>query len=266
LGNGVSVTNCDEIRDDIDLYALGTLDASEADRVRVHVALCDACRAELLAAEETAARLAFTVPRVAAPPAVRDAVFAAIHAGPRDEAHTTHRRSWPLLRPRALPAGRFGTLAAALLLIPIAGLLIWAVLLQRQVNSLRHDAAAMQRRADGLTLLAMPSSLRADFVPARDAGGAMGAVMWNPEKGLCAVLLDRLPRAEPGTAYRLWYRVDDRLTVDAGEIHPDEYGRAEIMIDTSRWRGSVYDMAVRVEHTPADPTAPALLTAQLRRP
>ena len=259
--------DCRDIREDIDLYALGTLSPVEAERVRTHAATCDACRAELLAAEAVAAQLALAAPRVAAPAGLRRAVFDAIHT---EQAPVPPKRRPVALR-RALTlrrrlTARYGAIAAAVALFPLVGLLTWAVLLQRQVNELREDTAQMQRRNDGLLLLAMPSSVKADFQPAGDGIGAVGAATWHPERGLCFVFFDQLPRPEPGTTYRLWYVVDGRIVINAGAVLPDEHGRAEAIIDASRWRGRDYELILRLERAPRDPEAEPVLTALLRRP
>jgi hypothetical protein len=162
---------------------------------------------------------------------------------------------------------RYGAIAAALVVIPLGGLLTWAAMLQSQVNNLRQDTAQIQRRNDGLVLMSVPSSVKADFLPVGDAGGATGAATWNPGRNVCFVLFDRLPQPEPGAVYRLWYIVDGgRRVIDAGTLTPDEHGKVNLIMDVSAWRGLDYEMVLRLEHRPQDPTAPALLTARLRRP
>lgn len=254
--------DCQDIRDDIDLCALGTLEPAEEDRVRAHVASCAVCHAALGEAEDVVTALARTAPRRRAPASLRAAVLAAIRAEQPVPAAPVALRTrrigrWPM---------RYGMVAAALVIVPLGGLLIWAAMLQYQVNNLRHDTDQMQRRNDGLLLLAMPSSIKADFQPVGDARGATGAVTWNPSRNVCFVLFDRLPPPEPGAAYRLWYIVDGgRRVIDAGTITPGEDGKVDLILDASNWRGQEYEMVLRLEHRPQDPTAPALLTARLRR-
>ncbi len=249
---------CDEVAEDLDLLALGTLDPAEAERVRAHAAVCARCSADLQAAEEALARLALAAPPVRAPRTLRAAVMAAVRHGPPAERAP---RPLPIWR---RPAWRWVALAAALLLALI-GTLTWVARLQGQVNELRQEAAAMRRRADGLLLFAVPSSIRADFRPIADQAAA-GAVSWNPDRGVCYVVFERLPRPEPGTAYRLWYVADGVRRVDAGTVTPDETGWADLEIDASRWRGQSYELVLRLERTPHDPEAPAVLVASMQRP
>jgi hypothetical protein len=250
--------DCTEVADDLDLLALGTLSPAEAERVRAHIAACARCRAELQAAEEVVARLALAVPPVRAPDTLRTAVMAAAHHAPPVE------RSRPRLSPWRRPLMRWSAAAAAVALA-LGGTLTWVARLQGQVNELRQEAAAMRRQADGLLLFVVPSSIRADFQPVAGQTAA-GAVTWNPVRGVCYVVFERLPRPEPGSAYRLWYVADGVRRVDAGEVVPDDAGRADLVIDASRWRGQSYELVLRLERTPHDPEAPAVLTAAMQRP
>lgn len=248
---------CAEVAEDLDLLALGTLDAEEAERVRAHTAVCARCRATLRAAEEAVARLALAAPPIRAPETLRATVMAAARSTSPVE---RPRPSLPVWRQ---PVTRWGAVAAAVVLA-LGGTLAWTAQLQGQVNELRQEAAAMRRRADGLLLFAVPSSIRADFHPVTGQVGA-GAVTWNPDRGVCYVVFERLPRPEPGTAYRLWYIADGVRRVDAGEVAPDETGRADLVIDASRWRGQSYELVLRLERTPHDPEAPAVLSASMQR-
>lgn len=251
-------TGCAEVAEDLDLLALGTLDAAEAERVRAHLAVCPRCRAALRAAEEDVARLALTAPVVRAPETLRSAVMAAAR---RTATVGRPRPALPLWR---RPMARWGAVAAATV-VALAGTLTWVARLQGQVNELRQEAAALRRRADGVLLFAVPSSIRADFRPVADQAAA-GAVTWNPDRGVCYAVFERLPRPEPGSAYRLWYIADGVRRVDAGEVVPDETGRADLVIDASRWRGQSYELVLRLERTPHDPEAPAVLVAAMQRP
>jgi anti-sigma factor (TIGR02949 family) len=265
MAGPVGAMDCHQVQDDLDLLALGTLDPSEAERLRVHVAACARCRAGLDAAEELVARLALAVPPVQAPETLRAAVLGAVH---RDRS-VESARPGPLRKsvPRLSGPGRLAVPwgVAAAVVIALGSAIAWIARLQEQVQELQQETATMRRRTDGLLLFAVPSSIRADFQPATELR-ATGAVTWNPDRGVCYVVFERLPRPEPGTAYRLWYVADGVRRVDAGEVVPDEAGRADLVIDASRWRGQSYELVLRRERAPHDPEAPAILIASLRRP
>ena len=258
---------CDELREAIDLCAIGALEPAEAERVRQHAATCPVCRIALRAADEAAAAFGATAPRHHAPDSLRSRVLAAARAG----------SSVAPLRPLPTRPARFARIrwlsiryaaaAAAVGVLALAATLVWTTRLQGQVNELREETAQIQRRNDGLVLFAVPSSVKASFQPLSDLKGVTGAATWSPERGVCYVMFSGLPRPEAGTAYRLWYVVDNgRRVIDAGEIVPDEQGRAERVIDASQWRGRDYELVLRLERQPNDATATALLSANLRRP
>jgi hypothetical protein len=260
--------NCQDIREDLDLCALGTLEPLEGLRLRSHAAMCVECGAALREAENAAAALARSVPVIPAPASLRERVMAGVREGSEGGSGSrgpAARVPWA----RRL-RGRYGAVAAAAavaIVVPVGGLIAWASMLQYQVNTLRQDTEQMQRRDDGLLLFSVPSSVKADFQPSADARGATGAVTWNPNRNVCFVLFDKLPKPEPGTTYRLWYVVDGgRRVVDAGTLTPDEHGRFDLIMDVSNWRAQEYDMVLRLESQPRDPAAPVVLTAKLRRP
>jgi hypothetical protein len=260
-----NLIDCADIRDDIDLCAIGTLSSEDDDRVRAHAAECPECEALLASASNLAATLALTAPLRRAPASMRTATLAAIR-GPVSSAPAPSTEKQAGRLRRLVSGGWTSGLAAALLLAPVAGLLVWAAILQHQVNDLKQSAAVIQRRNDGLVLFAVPSSIKADFQPGAAATDAVGAVTWNPERHACYVLFDRLPKPDPGTDYRLWYVVDGgQRVVDAGELPVDDTGRADATIDTRLWRGQRYDMFLRLEQRPHDGDAPTVMWANLSR-
>ncbi len=259
--------NCDDIRDDIDLCVVGTLPAAEDERVRMHAATCPDCGPLLLSGEAVAARLGQSVPLVPAPASLRASLMTAVHAESRQDSSAPAPSAPPPARSRGRGrVARYGAAAAVLVLLPMAGLALWVAQLQRDVNTLRAGSEVIQRRSDGLLMLAMPSSLKSDFQSLGDIKGAVGAASWNQERQVCAVVLDNLPPPESGASYRLWYIIDGQRVIDAGAVTLDDGGKAQMMIDASRWRGQEYEMLVTLERQPHDRSAPAVLTARLRRP
>src|SRR5262245_13702932 len=99
----------------VDLEALGALEPHESAQVRAHVAACPSCAAALHAAEETAARLALSVPLRVAPPALRARVMRAVDPPGSLAAVPV---PLPVRRPHAFRrvTNRWGALAAALVI------------------------------------------------------------------------------------------------------------------------------------------------------
>lgn len=252
------------VEDLIDLEALGALDAEESSFVRAHVADCARCRALLDDAESTTARLALSVPVHRAPAALRDRVMAEVTESPA---------TLPLSQPgqqRAALGGallhfnrRWGAMAAMILVVPLTGLLAWAVFLQNEVNDLKRENQQIQETQTDLVLMALPSSLRRGFTATENAGAARGMVTWNPDAGKCVVSVYNLPPAEPGTTYQVFYE-GQMGPKPAGEIKPDEEGVASLKFDTSRWQGAEYRVWVSAVG-PAPEQSIVLLQATVRR-
>lgn len=262
----------------MELLALGTLPPNDAMRLRVHAATCDDCRARLLSAEAALGALALTSPFVSAPLELKDAVLAAVEADeptppvPLPGIDSVIRPSVRPLRSRLFfrrrLSTRFRLIATAVVAVPVTGLLVWVAVLQSQVNDLRAENTENQRRSEALVMIAMPSSIKSDLLPTSNNRGELGVATWSPERGRCIVLFDRLAKLEPGSAYRLWYtvEVEGQLRVfDAGEVKPDELGRADVEIDASRWRGRSYDLFLKIEQSPNDFDAESILSGTLYR-
>ena len=251
----------------LDLEAIGALDPEESASVRAHVTECAHCRTSLDEAQATAARLAVLAPMRRAPGAMRERVMAEVR---RSEARTPSEStavpvSWRVPTPIMRFNRRWGTLAAMLFIVPLAGLLTWNFLLQNEVNALKQDTRQMQETQRDVVLLALPSTVRARFSPTDHAGTAQGTVSWNPDERVCKVSVRGLPRQEPGVSYRVFYQ-GPRGVMDAGELGPDEEGAAEHTFDVSKWRGDEYHVWISaVRHGAGTEHGPVLLQASLRR-
>ena len=252
--------NAEHVEELVDLEALGALTSAESERVRAHVAGCPRCRASLAQAEEVAARLALSVPLYRAPARLRERVMAEVDA-PVTPATAPVRRMQPRLAPAILRFNRrWGAAAAALVVVPLAGLLAWALMLQNQVNDLKEQNQQIQELQRDLVLLA--PGVRARFVPTKDAGDAAGSIVWNPDEGKCSVTVAGLVRSDPTTSYHVFYQ-GWKGVEDAGVLEPDEAGRASLVFDASKWRGDVYHVWVSAVRAGGDSLP--LLQASLRR-
>jgi len=250
------------VDDLLDLEALGALSPEESAFVRAHAADCAPCRASLEAAEGVAARLALAAPLYRAPAGLRERVLAELDAPPAEPARRTNVVTMAPRQPSAIMRfnRRWGAVAASVLIVPLAGLLAWALILQNQVNDLKPQSQQLQQTQGNLVVLA--SGIRARFTPTQDAGSATGSVVWSPEEGKCSVSVAGLPRQEP-VSYHVFYQ-GWRGIEDAGELKPDEAGRASLVFDASRWKGDTYDVWVAAVK-PGSDQATALLQASLRR-
>jgi hypothetical protein len=247
----------------VDLAALDALTPDERSRVQAHAMLCPVCRMSLAEAREVAAKIGFSVPLHAAPPLLRGRVLAAAGIVPAAELPAQPRRPSRLPLPLITRmTTRWGALAAALVVAPLAGLLTWAVILQSQVNDLRQENRQIQEAQRGVVLLADPASLRDRMQPTDAAPSARGRVLWNPDDGTCAVVARGLPKPDAGVTYHVFYQ-GMKGVVNAGELRVDDEGSGELVFDASKWRGDEY--RVWVSPVRGDQVGSPLLKATLRR-
>src|SRR5215204_3434315 len=186
--------NAEHVDDLLDLEALGALDGVESSLVRAHVATCPRCQVRLDDAEETAARLALSVPLVRAPAGIKMRLMESVHAAdvPVEAPRPVRRVPTAIMRFNR----RWGAVAAAVFLIPLAGLLSWNYVLQHQVNELKQENKQIQVAQRDQVVFALPSSLRAQLIPTEKAGDARGTVNWNPDEGKCMVRVRGLAKLD----------------------------------------------------------------------
>jgi anti-sigma-K factor RskA len=214
------------------LFALDALDGDERRAFGAHAATCDECRREVASLRAVGTALAYAVPQVDPPPALRTRVLAAALGsasvdGARPESATHHApgRSW-------LP------LAAALLLA--VGLGAYAYSLRTQLASLesalntaREDALSSLEQAQTARQAAAAAQQRLDVLMAADSARvqlsaaapapASGRADWSRTRGLL-VSIDNLPPAPAGRTYQVWY-LTRGMPVSAGLLRPDASGR-----------------------------------------
>lgn len=250
----------EHIDDLVELAALDALEPEEARRVEEHAAGCAQCLRSLASARATADHLAIAAPRRTPPALLRQRVLGAIDTpvGAPAPVRTPRHRDQPWSRTR------WGALAAALVAIPVLGLLSWSLLLQRQVNDLRQQSRQLQESHRDLVLLAAPpTSIRVRMTVADGAGSARGSVTWAPDQGRCAVLASDLPVNDRERVYHVFYQ-DPGGIHDAGPLTPDENGAAEIVFNVARWKGSEYQVWVAPARSGGEPGG-TILSAMLRR-
>lgn len=259
--------DCDEVRDSLDAYALGALDAGEREQVERHLETCPDCRAEAGRASAVASALALSAPVHAAPPELRARVMRQIEEQERDEPESSLRRlvihtpgpRTPRMRQLFSPPSSLGRrartwlqpIAASIAILLLAGAGAWIVQMQRQINRLQARSQAMQRglaefegQRAALMLLASEGTVRYDMQPANPASGLAGAVIWNPDRHVCSIFVSGLPPAPDGESYHVWL-VGDHRSWDSGTLSASPEGVAEKTIDlSSMWADSGYQIVV----------------------
>jgi hypothetical protein len=244
---------CEDVRLDIEAYALGALEEREKLAVESHLETCEDCR-EIERAYRTAVdHLSLAIPLYRAPPRLRDRIMGGIGA------------SRPILTPRSILHMRWwaGTAAAALLFIAIGGL-AWAVTLSFEVRGLREDNQRLVELSELDTeqrtaLLALQGDLNQarneqkrmvttieeqatlllvaldpELVPTELQGTQLAPqarcyYVWSRQQGLGALSCKDLPATSIGLSYQLWVTKGDK-TIAAGAFVPRPNGIAQLLV------------------------------------
>ncbi len=251
-------SGCDDIRDDLDAYALGALDSGDARRVEQHVAACADCRRLLDHARGSAASLALSVPMASAGPSVRARVLAAaesefgvVGAQPaaRAPAHIAAQRS------------RWWLASAAVLVAALAGVSAWAAVTQRRVDDLERDRSAIRAAATAqaadlastqaqladmsaassrveaalatqramMDVMAQPDVVHVALHGAGPATSASAQYVWSPARDAGVMLADGLPRLDAGQTYQAWV-VYETSWESAGTFSVDPSGTGTLLV------------------------------------
>ena len=193
-------------RDLLGAFALGAVDTEEAATVRRHLATCAECQAEMAELWLAVDSLPGMIEPVEPPPALRDRIAAAISAEaaspapvppapavvPAPEPVPTIAPAPPMPEPIRRPASFWSraapwAAAAAVLLLLSAGLLVWNLRLQEQIQQATAPVAE--------TIALAPTDV---------APEARGEVTYLPQDDLFILDVRDLPPLEAGQVYEVW--------------------------------------------------------------
>ncbi|HAX23515.1 MAG TPA: zf-HC2 domain-containing protein [Thermomicrobiales bacterium] len=260
------------VRGLIPAFALHALDPDDAERVRGHIALCDACAAELVAYERAVEALPYAAPAMSVPLRARAALLLRIDEREPVSAASARRRErrrfgWLPASPRLA-----GALAApALVLLLVIGVMGARLYEQQQ----RIEAIQAEQDRTVRTLAEAPvtvgSTFIAPFAADRDlAPDAKAKLIVNRESDSALIVAVDLPTPAEGQRYIVWMRFADGTDfANGGELRVDpDGGKATLMIQP--FGGLARYEAVVITSEPiastGGPSSPSLLTAVLGAP
>lgn len=280
------MTTRDDIRDDLPLYALGSLDAAERAAVEARIAEDPTLAAELRQWTELVGLLALDAPDAAdaaAPAHLRAALLTRVRgrAVGADSARAARRgAAWrvPLAAAAALLLAILGyreigfraerartaeTLAAlqrALLARESDLATATAALTQheRDASALRAALAAAQ---DSAAILQQPGLSLVTLKETKDAPPATGHILLSPPTGRALFYAFGLPPVAPDKVYELWWITGSRGPVRAAIFRPDAQGVGRVDAALPADAGALHAAAVTVEQDPgvAAPQGPMVL-------
>lgn len=235
--------NTNHIADqELDLLALGALDAEDLRLVQSHLSECADCARRMGEARGRISLLALAAPREQPSAGVRarlmqrvrasaesSASMPAKHAAPEhlvfDRAHSPKRMGWPL----GWAALAVGLAAAALLLWVNNGRL------DRELQALQQNTAALQQKEIQnrhlLELFTAPDTIQVSLAPMPGHAGVHARVQYSRRRGLLVYAGD-MPAPPARHCYELWLIPMAGNPINAGVFHADASGRATVMMSS----------------------------------
>jgi anti-sigma-K factor RskA len=194
--------DCQVIEPLLAAYALDSLEGTDRARVEAHLPSCAGCRASLSDYRAVADGLLMSVPEVAPPPAIRQALLQAM--GKPVAADSRSRRS---------PGERFPAWRWALGL-GVAGVLVANLVLLQEVIGLRQDQARLQQELGSgqiaQAIAAYPGA-QSVLIEGQDA---YGTIVYDPQRPVAAMYTWGLQPLPAGQTYQVWLRdgADERVS------------------------------------------------------
>ncbi len=268
----------DELRDNLEAWAIGALRAPEADEVEIHLATCPACSAQARALSFVPVALGLRESLETPSLAVRARLFSAIGEFVGSPGTLEPARPLQTVEYRSSTATRAMWLAIAASLV-LAAFLGWdGVRLRGRIAALTSELdqaraaiattesrmASLQRSGDqnqsAFGVLTAPDVARIDLAGQPDAPQATGRAYWSRARGM-VFSAAKLPPPPPGRAYQVWVVTSAPAPVSAGLIEPDPTGQVSTVFATPSDIPQPVAVAVTLEPAggvPA-PTGPKVL-------
>lgn len=249
---GDELTDCGQIRELLDAYALGAASAGEAASIEAHAAECVRCWEQLTEAQRTAALLALSIPLHGAPEALRRRIMArAEKESPRTGA--SRWRRWRL----GWPAVAWGLSLSAVVALAVAGFLEAQMTdlrgekdaLAREVQDLRqkNDEAGLQlaQQRQIMAVLSHPDAERVRMTSVSSATQASALYGWSRSGAEGFLLCEGLPELEQGQVYQAWFAMGKEYI--PAHVFSTSDGTCLIPMDLGWLRGRPEGIGITIE-------------------
>jgi anti-sigma-K factor RskA len=263
------MTDHEQYRDDLPLYAVGALTGEESERLQRHLAECPACREELKGLNEAAAQIALAVEPAAPPVHFREQLMARLdeqrsaavvpnEGRHRISDHHRERRSvW------------FWAPAFATLLFALAFVAVWRQ--NRRLDEETRDLSArlatsreaLDRAGELIHALTAPDAQHVSLVAAGAKVQQEAKAVYSSRQHSLVLLADHLNPLPAHKTYELWLLpANGSQPLPAGTFKPDERGSAALVLSQLGDGVAAKGFAVTVEDEPgsATPTMPIVLS------
>lgn len=241
---------CEQIREMIEAYALGALDAPDQAMVETHLAECPACRQLLKEYAELVNALPQAV-ALASPLQPPDFLKARVLRSLETTPSLTPVASVPKKSQQTLPRPnsawwRTHPLAATVVVLLIVVLLGWSVQLSvalARERALRAEFANLVDQQEVVleVIDSNKTTRRVLLPPEKGSSDAYGKLFTRSDLTHVVAMAARLPQPPAGQAYHLWLTSDDQTRL-AGVMQVNEQGFGLLVFDASH-NDPAYDTA-----------------------
>jgi anti-sigma factor RsiW len=257
-------------QEDLALYAMQALSPEEALVVRMHLAECALCRAELAEVSGDLSLVAMSVEQHPVPEGARQRFLDKVSA----ESQSATQQAVALLAAQEKTPRRMTSLSAWISWVAVAALVVAVVSLNRKVTSLteqlsEQSSAAVKLEAESLhaqqvlEVLTAPKAQRATLTASKIPAVPTGRAVYLADRGaliLQASNLEPLPEAK---TYELWViPADGASPMPAGLFRPDATGSASLVLPPLPKGIPAKAFAITIEKAEGSnvPTAPIILS------
>jgi anti-sigma-K factor RskA len=226
--------NCEEFRDNLELYVAGALPPDESRSLEQHAVSCSSCAGELIGWSVVTEGLARAASPESPSLSLRSRILSRIE--PRAASPAVSRSSWG------------AWLAAAALFLIAVGLGADSLRLRRELRVLEQTLSAERARARAsealvarlqtagaqqtlaMTVLTAPDLARIDLAGQTVAPHATARAFWSRSRGM-VFSASAMPPLPAGRTYQLW-AVTASAPVSVGLLEPDTSGRMQGVFTT----------------------------------
>ncbi|MDE2483550.1 MAG: anti-sigma factor [bacterium] len=249
----------DEMLDDVAVYALGTMAADDAARVRAHLETCAECRAEYAALAPSAIALGMSADAATPSPLLKARIMREVrHDAAQADAHPRTARA---LQGRLWPAY---LVAAACFVLAMWSSLVNLSLMQ-QIKSVRSANVALSDRADGLArTLAQTQTTVADLTSANAEHFAVGGSEIVRVHDHLYLAMHDIPQPPHGKVYQAWTLPKGGKTMQPSlTFVPDAHGSALVALPVDARITTAVAVSVEPAGGSKQPTSKPVLVEQL---
>jgi anti-sigma-K factor RskA len=219
----------EQFAEDLALYALGSLDGAERQKLETHLAGCASCRRELELLRGDLSLLSLTTAGPKPPARARQRLMSAIANEPRlpvavPASERRQRSWWPAL----------GWVAVTSLALVCVGLLRQNSTLQQDVASLRRQftdqGSKLEQANEVVATMLDPEAQKIELVAAGNKPQPRGKAIYQRRNRNLIFFASNLPPLPAEKIYELWlFPANGGAPIAAGLFKPDARGSATVV-------------------------------------